>query len=82
MADLVDEAVALAEKKGIKLKFDDPLQIVYDIAEKTALNRSSMLQDFDRGFFTEIDFINNAIVREGKKLGTLLFPLKKAIMNF
>jgi 2-dehydropantoate 2-reductase len=69
MADLVGEAVALAEKKGIKLKFDDPLQIVYDIAEKTALNRSSMLQDFDRGSFTEIDFINNAIVREGKKLG-------------
>jgi len=69
MADLVNEAVLIAEKKGVKLSYPDPLQIVYDVSEKTALNRSSMLQDFDRGSLTEIDFINNAIVREGAKLG-------------
>ena len=69
MADLVEEAVLVAEKKGVKLSYSDPLQIVYDVSEKTALNRSSMLQDFDRGNLTEIDFINNAIVREGAKLG-------------
>ncbi|MCK5197997.1 MAG: hypothetical protein KAR21_06585, partial [Spirochaetales bacterium] len=69
MGDLVREAVAVAEKKGIKLSYTDPLQVVYDVSEKTALNRSSMLQDFDRGSMTEIDFINNAIVREGEKLG-------------
>jgi 2-dehydropantoate 2-reductase len=69
MADLVGEAVLVAEKKGVKLNYSDPLQIVYDVSDKTALNRSSMLQDFDRGSMTEIDFINNAIVREGEKLG-------------
>lgn len=69
MADLVGEAVAVAGKKGIKLSYTDPLQVVYEVSEKTALNRSSMLQDFDRGGMTEIDFINNAIVREGEKLG-------------
>ena len=69
MADLVTEAVLVAEKRGVTLSYSDPLQIVYDVSEKTALNRSSMLQDFDRGSLTEINFINNAIVREGAKLG-------------
>ena len=61
--------MAVAEKRGVKLSYSDPMQVVYDVSEKTALNRSSMLQDFDRGSMTEIDFINNAIVREGEKLG-------------
>ncbi|MEA1912016.1 MAG: 2-dehydropantoate 2-reductase [Spirochaetota bacterium] len=78
MADLVGEAVKVAEKKGVKLSYADPLQIVYDVSEKTSLNRSSMLQDFDRGSFTEIDFINNAIVREGKKLG-IATPFNSAV---
>jgi 2-dehydropantoate 2-reductase len=78
MADLIDEAVKVAGKKGVRLSYSDPLQIVYDVSEKTALNRSSMLQDFDRGSMTEIDFINNAIVREGEKLG-IETPVNSAI---
>jgi 2-dehydropantoate 2-reductase len=78
MADLVGEAVLVAEKKGVKLNYSDPLQIVYDVSDKTALNRSSMLQDFDRGSKTEIDFINYAIVREGGKLG-IKTPVNSAI---
>ncbi len=69
MKDLVEEAVKVARGKNIELSYPDPVQIVFEVSEKTALNRSSMLQDFDRGSMTEIDFINNAIVREGKKLG-------------
>ena len=78
MGDLVGEAVEIAGKKGIKLSYSDPLQVVYDVSEKTALNRSSMLQDFDRGSFTEIDFINYAIVKEGEKLG-IATPFNSAI---
>ncbi len=69
MKDLVDEACMVADKKGIKLSYPDPLETVYEVAKKTALNRSSMLQDFDRGSRSEIDFINYAIVKEGEKLG-------------
>jgi len=69
MKDLVEEAVNVAKSKNIHLSYPDPVQIVFDVSEKTALNRSSMLQDFDRGSITEIDFINEAIVREGEKLG-------------
>jgi len=69
MADLVAEAVMVAEKKGVHLTYSDPLVMVYQVAEKTGGNRSSMLQDFDRKQQSEIDFINGAIVREAEALG-------------
>ena len=69
MADLVAEAVAVAEAGGVHISFDDPLATVYDVAGKTGANRSSMLQDFDKGRETEIDFMNGAIVREAAAKG-------------
>jgi 2-dehydropantoate 2-reductase len=78
MADLVAEAVAVAEKKGVRLTYDDPLQMVYQVAEKTGGNRSSMLQDFDRKRPSEIDFINGAIVWEAQALG-LRVPVNQAL---
>jgi 2-dehydropantoate 2-reductase len=53
----------------VRLTYADPLQTVMDVAKKTGANRSSMLQDFDRGRESEIDFINGAIVREAALLG-------------
>jgi 2-dehydropantoate 2-reductase len=78
MADLVAEAVTVAEKKGVRLTYADPLQMVYQVAEKTGGNRSSMLQDFDRKRQSEIDFINGAIVREAEALG-LEVPVNRAL---
>jgi len=51
---------------------------VYQVAEKTGGNRSSMLQDFDRKRRSEIDFINGAIVREAEALG-LEVPVNRAV---
>jgi 2-dehydropantoate 2-reductase len=51
---------------------------VYQVAEKTGGNRSSMLQDFDRKRPSEIDFINGAIVREAQALG-LQVPVNQAL---
>jgi 2-dehydropantoate 2-reductase len=78
MADLVAEAVTVAEKKGVRLTYEEPLVMVYQVAEKTGGNRSSMLQDFDRKRPSEIDFINGAIVREAEELG-LEVPVNRAL---
>lgn len=78
MADLVDEAVAVARARGVPLTYAEPLVTVYQVAEKTGKNRSSMLQDFDRGRVSEIDFINGAIVREAEELG-LQAPVNRAV---
>ena len=69
MADLVAEAVQVAKARGIQFTYADPLATVYDVARKTGANRSSMLQDFDKGRETEIDFMNGAIVREAQETG-------------
>jgi 2-dehydropantoate 2-reductase len=52
---------------------------VLDVAEKTAKNTSSMLQDRRAGRPTEIDYINGYIVRRGKELGVECKVNKKLI---
>jgi 2-dehydropantoate 2-reductase len=78
MALLVEEAVAVAKKRGIHFTYADPLATVLDVAKKTGANRSSMLQDFDRKRESEIDFMNGAIVREAAGLG-MAAPVNAAV---
>lgn len=78
MKDLVDEAIAVANARGIRLTYADPLAAVYDVAAKTGANFSSMLQDFQKNRQSEIDFMNGAIVREGKELG-IPVPINETI---
>jgi len=69
MKMMVSEGEAVACAKGIELPYPDAFEKVKEVARATGANRSSMLQDMDRGRNTEIDFINGAIVREGRKIG-------------
>ncbi|MBW2609586.1 MAG: 2-dehydropantoate 2-reductase [Deltaproteobacteria bacterium] len=69
MEEAVSEAVAVAKAKGIQLPFPDPLERVMKVCRDTAGNIASMLQDVLYEKVTEIDFINGAIVREGKVFG-------------
>lgn len=62
------EAGAVAAAQGIALGVD-PGALALELARTTAANRSSMLQDLDRGARTEIDAINGAVARAGQRLG-------------
>jgi 2-dehydropantoate 2-reductase len=67
MEALAREAAQVAYAEHIKLPFSDPIAAVEDVARKTALNHSSMLQDILRGAPTEIDAICGAVVRVSQK---------------
>lgn len=85
MRDIAEEGVRVASAYGLQLNHQEVLQRVRTVAEATAENRSSMLQDLERGRKTEIDSINGAIVELGREKGvecrvnSLLTLLVKAI---
>jgi 2-dehydropantoate 2-reductase len=66
--DAVEEAMAVAEARGIAIE-GDPVEKVFQVAEATGANRSSMGQDVDSRRMTEIGAINGFIVREAQKVG-------------
>jgi len=78
ISELVAEAMDVVQAKGLTLIYEDPVETVYSVCKKTGGNRSSMLQDFDKKSRTEIDFINNAVVREGQKLG-IPMPVNRTV---
>ncbi len=63
------ECAMVAWAQGFTLPYGDPMAYVRRLAERTAANHSSMLQDVQRGAPTEIDAINGAVTREGYRLG-------------
>ena len=69
MAQVLDEAQAVARALGVALPAGDQLERVLGVCQRTAANRCSMLQDVLRGRTTEIDAINGSIARLGAEAG-------------
>ncbi len=76
----VQEAVKIVKRRRIKLSYDDPIQKVESVCKATATNVSSMLQDVLNKKRTEIDFINGAIVRQGRSSG-ISTPVNEVLTN-
>jgi len=74
----VEEGMMVAEADGVDLGPLNHLAHVYEVAEATGANRSSMLQDVDRERRTEIDALNGAVVGLGEKLGVKT-PVNRAL---
>ncbi len=77
---VTDEAFAVARAKGITLPYPDPFERVKQVAQLTATNHSSMLQDVLGQRQTEIDAINGKIVEQGKALG-IPTPINAALTS-
>lgn len=69
MGKIVQEAEQVAKLKNIKLSDKNFVSLTWNVAEKTAENKNSMLQDVLKGKKTEIDFINGKIVSIARALG-------------
>jgi 2-dehydropantoate 2-reductase len=67
--DIARESAAIALANGIKLPYQNPVEMVIDVATRTAENRSSMLQDIENCRPTEIDAITLPILQAAKKAG-------------
>jgi 2-dehydropantoate 2-reductase len=86
LASLAREAAAVAATQGLTLPYPDPIAAAQETARRTAANRSSMLQDVQRGAPTEIDAICGAILRAGEQYGVptptnrIVWQLVKALV--
>jgi 2-dehydropantoate 2-reductase len=78
VAAAAHEVARVAEAQGIALPFADAAKQAFQVCRTTADNRSSMLQDIQRGVPTEIDAICGAVVRLGRQLG-LATPVNAAL---
>jgi 2-dehydropantoate 2-reductase len=66
----VAEAMAVAKAKGIELSITEPLTAWNKAGRGLPFEfKASMLQTLEKKSVTEIDYINGAVVREGKRLG-------------
>lgn len=69
MEALVLETVAVAQAKGIPLEAAVSWERCLAVCEKTASNRSSMLQDVEAGRCTENEAISGQVVRQARERG-------------
>jgi 2-dehydropantoate 2-reductase len=80
MRAAAQETAAVAAARGLQLPYPDAAVRVEEVAQRTATNISSMLQDIRRGAPTEIDAINGAVVREGER-AAVPTPLNWSLWN-
>jgi len=77
-AACASEAFMVAQAKGVKLGFSDPVAYVRDFGSKIPHARPSVLLDLMAGRKSEIDVINGSIPRVGREVGVAA-PVNTAI---
>ena len=70
----------MAAVEELEIPEEEALDLVFSVAEKTAANTSSMLQDVLHGRSTEIEAINGYIVRQGRNNG-IAVPVNEALYS-
>jgi len=68
MEYLVSESLRILRKKGHHLQREEILKKLYEVITNTRMNKSSMLQDLEKGRRTEIDYISGAILKMAKEV--------------
>ena len=76
----VKEILKVVQALNIELTISDPEEYVLEVIKKTALNKSSMLQDIESGRRTENDYITGYILEISRRLG-IDMPVNEALYN-
>jgi 2-dehydropantoate 2-reductase len=76
---LLREAQMAAGAEGYEFSDDEADAELWRVVRATSENRSSMLQDIDRGRRTEIDWISGAILEAGGRHGLALPETRRAL---
>jgi 2-dehydropantoate 2-reductase len=74
------ESARVASAEGVPIPDEEAIALWRAMAELTAANRSSMLQDVRSGRPTEIDWINGEVIRRGRRHGVLT-PVNEALLK-
>lgn len=77
---IINEAVMVAHAEGYDFDAEATVNFVKDVAATHLMGYSSMSQDRKRGFKTEIDWINGAVVKLAHKHG-LSAPYNELVVN-
>jgi len=75
---VIDEIMAVVERKNVKLPEKDPRRKIKDHC-RIRYNKPSMMQHIEQGRRTEIDSLNGALVREARALG-IPTPYNEAVV--
>lgn len=81
MRGIVAEVVAVAAAKGIALTFEDGFGYVEALRRKAFEHIGSATLDMQNNRITEVDAMNGAVVREGRKVGVAT-PINETITRF
>jgi 2-dehydropantoate 2-reductase len=81
MRVMVEEAVAVAQARGVPLQFDDAYGYVEELRRKAFQHIGSTTGDMQNKKMTEVDAMTGAVVREGRKAG-IPTPVNEAVTNF
>lgn len=80
MSQIAAEVATVAQAQGIDLTAEEAGERAIAVAEATAVNRSSMLQDIERGVQTEIEAICGAVVEAAERWGVAV-PLNGRLLQ-
>lgn len=67
LRQLAEEGAAVARAVGLAIDDEEAVAAAERVADQTAENRSSMLQDVEQGHRTEVEQINGALVHYGSE---------------
>jgi 2-dehydropantoate 2-reductase len=69
MRALLAETVAVANRQGIALDYDERWEVITSLLRRAAAAKPSMLQDVEHRRRTEVEVINGAVVAAGRRTG-------------